>query len=45
MNASKWASYPESVSHDGVAATKANMTPFLMGIRKGIERAGGSLGE
>ena len=26
-------------------ATKANMTPFLMGIRKGIERAGGSLGE
>jgi hypothetical protein len=21
-------------------ATKANMTPFLMGVRKGIERAG-----
>jgi hypothetical protein len=26
-------------------ATRANMTPFLMGVRKGIERAGGSLGE
>jgi hypothetical protein len=26
-------------------ATKANMTPFLMGVRKGIERAGGSLGD
>ncbi len=25
-------------------ATKANMTRFLMGVRKGIERAGGSLG-
>lgn len=24
-------------------ATKANMTPFLMGVRKGIERAGGSV--
>ena len=22
-------------------ATRANMTPFLMGVRKGVERAGG----